>query len=124
MRPVAPEMRRRIVTGPTNSSRTVPRSDCLPPVDRGSPCGAQARSSPASTRRAACLLRAPLGSQSGLRILDVGPFIAYPPRRGRAARAYGLLLALSAKNDVRHFGREPRPLTSRERPLEEVPVTP
>jgi glycosyltransferase involved in cell wall biosynthesis len=59
-----------------------------------------------------------------LRILDVGPFIAYPPRRGRAARAYGLLLALSAKNDVRHFGRESRPLTSRERPLEEVPVTP
>jgi glycosyltransferase involved in cell wall biosynthesis len=59
-----------------------------------------------------------------MRILAVGPFIAYPPRRGRAARAYGLLLALSAKHDVRHFGREPRPLASRVRPLEEVPVTP
>jgi glycosyltransferase involved in cell wall biosynthesis len=59
-----------------------------------------------------------------MRILAVGPFIAYPPRRGRAARAYGLLLALSAKHDVRHFGREPRPLVSRVRPLEEVPVTP
>jgi glycosyltransferase involved in cell wall biosynthesis len=59
-----------------------------------------------------------------MRILDVGPFIAYPPRRGRAARAYGLLLALSAKHDVRHFGREPRPLASRARPLEEIPVTP
>ena len=59
-----------------------------------------------------------------MRVLDVGPFIAYPPRRGRAARAYGLLLALSAKHDVRHFGREPRPLVSRVPPLEEVPVTP
>jgi glycosyltransferase involved in cell wall biosynthesis len=59
-----------------------------------------------------------------VRILGVGPFIAYPPRRGRAARAYGLLLALSAKHDVRHFGREARPLVSRARPFEEVPVTP
>ena len=59
-----------------------------------------------------------------MRILDVGPWIAYPPRRGRAARAYELLLALAAKHDVRHFGRVPRRRLSRERFLEEVPVTP
>ena len=59
-----------------------------------------------------------------MRILDVGPWIAYPPRRGRAARAYELLLALSAKHDVRHFGRVARRRLSRDRFLEEVPVTP
>jgi glycosyltransferase involved in cell wall biosynthesis len=59
-----------------------------------------------------------------VRILDVGPWIAYPPRRGRAARAHNLLLELAAQHDVRHFGRGLRPLVSRGPLLEEVPVTP
>jgi glycosyltransferase involved in cell wall biosynthesis len=58
-----------------------------------------------------------------MRILDVGPWIAYPPERGRAVRTYNLLLELSAKHDVRQFGRAPA-LPGRQRLFEEVPVTP
>ena len=59
-----------------------------------------------------------------MRILDVGPWIAYPPERGRAVRTYSLLLALSASHDVRQFGRAPHGLSRREPLFEEVPVTP
>jgi glycosyltransferase involved in cell wall biosynthesis len=59
-----------------------------------------------------------------VRILDVGPWIAYPPERGRAVRAYNLLLELSTKHDVRQFGRSSAAVPSRARLFEEVPVTP
>jgi glycosyltransferase involved in cell wall biosynthesis len=59
-----------------------------------------------------------------MRILDVGPWIAYPPERGRAVRTYNLLLELSAKHDVRQFGRAESAIPGRQRLFEEVPVTP
>lgn len=58
-----------------------------------------------------------------MRILDVGPWIAYPPERGRAVRTYNLLLELSARHDVRQFGRASA-IPGRQRLFEEVPVTP
>lgn len=58
-----------------------------------------------------------------MRILDIGPWIAYPPRRGRAVRAYQLLRRLAARHDVRHWGWGDGRLRDA-RPLEEVPVAP
>lgn len=59
-----------------------------------------------------------------MRILDIGPWITYPPERGRAVRAYNLLLRLAGRHDVRQWGRG-RPVLQREaRLLEEIPVTP
>lgn len=59
-----------------------------------------------------------------MRILDVGPWIAYPPEQGPAARAFSLLKQLSVRHDVRQFGRGVPRLRRGERRLEEVPVTP
>lgn len=59
-----------------------------------------------------------------MRILDVGPWIAYPPEQGPAARAFNLLKQLSLRHDVRQFGRGAARLRRGERRLEEIPVTP
>jgi glycosyltransferase involved in cell wall biosynthesis len=61
-----------------------------------------------------------------MRILDIGPWIAYPPQRGRAVRAYNLLRRLAVRHDVRQWGRGQVQLRRRPgaRLLEEVPVTP
>lgn len=59
-----------------------------------------------------------------MRILDVGPWIAYPPERGPAVRAFTLLRLLADRHDVRQFGRGSTRLRPGERMLEEVPVTP
>jgi len=59
-----------------------------------------------------------------MRILDVGPWIAYPAERGRAVRAYNLLRRLAARHDVRQWGRGDAALGRRWHLLEEVPVTP
>ncbi len=59
-----------------------------------------------------------------MRILDVGPWIVYPPERGPAARAFTLLGQLSLRHDVRQFGRGAPSLRRPKRTLEEVPVTP
>lgn len=59
-----------------------------------------------------------------MRVLDVGPWIVYPPAHGQAARAFTLLSHLSARHDVRHFGRGEPDLRRPRNLLEEVPVTP
>jgi glycosyltransferase involved in cell wall biosynthesis len=59
-----------------------------------------------------------------MRILDIGPWITYPPERGRAVRAYNLLRRLADRHDVRQWGRGKPQLRRDARLLEEVPVTP
>lgn len=59
-----------------------------------------------------------------MRILDVGPWIAYPPERGSAVRAFTLLRELATRHDVRQFGRGSARLRPGQRLLQEVPVTP
>ena len=59
-----------------------------------------------------------------MRILDVGPWIAYPPERGRAVRAYNLLRRLALRHDVRHWGRSETRAGRSRHLVEEVPVTP
>jgi glycosyltransferase involved in cell wall biosynthesis len=59
-----------------------------------------------------------------MRILDIGPWIAYPPERGRAVRAYNLLRRLAVRHDVRQWGRGDARLRLDRPLLEEVPVTP
>jgi glycosyltransferase involved in cell wall biosynthesis len=59
-----------------------------------------------------------------MRILDVSPLAAYPPRRGAAVRIYNLLRHLSVRHELRQFSSSWDDRFHLWPSLEEAPVTP